>query len=369
MNVAGFLGVLAGAAWLAVIGSFVYGAYRTSRRLGAGPAVTLIIGAVILAALLTTASQSVVFIQPEDRGVVISALPGDQGVKQQALQPGLQWIVPYFQNVIPYTIGRQTYTMSSTHTEGQVQGDDSITARTKDGQQVFLDASVIYAIDPTQVVTVHVDWQDRYQNELVRPTARGVIRDAAAQFGIEEIVSSRRSELESIITQAMTDKFAKNGLVLVEFVLRDIHFTDEYAAAVEQKQIAEQDAQRAAFVVQQKQQEAEQARAEAQGLADAVVIRAKGDAQATVLDAQAQAQALQLISDSLKDNPDLIAYRYVEKLAPGVQVMLVPSNAPYLLPLPTLEPPAVTAGPAEAPAVVPTAVPTEAPTAEPTQAP
>src|SRR5262245_33489808 len=126
MNVAAFLGILATVAWVAVVGSFVYGAYRTSRRLGAGPAVTLIIGTLVAALLLTTASASVVFIQPEERGVVISALPGDQGVKQQALSPGLQWVVPFFQNVIPYRISRQTYTMSSATGEGQVSGDDSI---------------------------------------------------------------------------------------------------------------------------------------------------------------------------------------------------------------------------------------------------
>jgi len=354
MNVAGFLGVLATVAWLAVVGSFVYGAFRASRRMGTGPAVTLIVGTLIVAVLLTTASASVVFIQPEERGVVISALPGEQGVKQQALEPGLQWVVPFFQNVILYPISRQTYTMSGTPTEGAVVGDDSIRARTNDGQEAFIEASVIFAVDQSQVVDVHIRWQRRYIDELVRPTARGIIRDVASRYGIEEIVSGRRGELEVAITELLATKFLENGLVLEDFVLRDIHFSEEYAAAVEQKQIAEQEAQRAAFVVQQREQEAEQARAEARGLADAVVIRAQGAAQATVIEAEAQAQALELISQALKDSPELITFRYVEKLAPGVQVMLVPADNPYLLPLPTLLAPAA---PAPAPTAEPTATP------------
>ena len=40
--------------------------------------------------------------------------------------------------------------MSIAPSEGAIQGDDSITARTSDGQEIFVDASVIYAIDPDQ---------------------------------------------------------------------------------------------------------------------------------------------------------------------------------------------------------------------------
>jgi len=43
-----------------------------------------------------------------------------------------------------------------------------------------------------------------------------------------------------------------------------------------------------------------------------------------------------VISDALKKNIDLLTYQYIEKLAPGIRVMLVPNNAPYLLPLPDI---------------------------------
>jgi len=59
-------------------------------------------------------------------------------------------------------------------------------------------------------------------------------------------------------------------------VLRNISFSPEYAASVEQKQIAEQQAQQAKLTVEQRKQEAEQARQVAQGVADAVVIKSQG---------------------------------------------------------------------------------------------
>ncbi len=251
------------------------------------------------------------------------------------------------ENVRRYEISRQTYTMSAVANEGDIVGDDSIRARTKDGQEVLIDASIIYQVDPTKVTQLHIDWQNRYGAELVRPTARGIVRDVASQYGVEEIVSSERASMEASITATMLEKFAENNLVLVDFVLRDIHFSPEYAAAVEQKQIAEQQAQQAKFVVESKKQEAEQARQVAQGQADAAVIAAQGEAQARLVQAEAESAALKLIAEVIRNNPEMLTYEYIQKLTSQIDVMLLPSDSPFLFPLPetgggttTITPPA-----------------------------
>lgn len=355
MNVASFIKVFAAVAWLAFFGLIGITILRASRSKNIKGTVTILLVVLAAALVLSTVSAGLVFIQPEDRGVVISALQSG-GYRPEPLQPGLRWIIPFFENVVTYPISRQTYTMSIAPSEGAIQGDDSITARTSDGQEIFVDASVIYAIDPAKVVQVHIDWQNRYDNELVRPLARGVIRDVVSQYKVEEVVTSQRVKMISQISTDMNQKLGDNGLLLVNFILRNITFSPEYAASVEQKQVAEQQAQQAAFVVEQRRQEAEQARQVAQGQADAVVINAKGAADARVIQAQAEAQALELIAGALKDNDNLLLYQYISKLAPGVQVMLVPNNNPYLLTLPTLPAPTSTE---------PTAVPTPTPTATP----
>ncbi|MBI3163240.1 MAG: prohibitin family protein, partial [Chloroflexi bacterium] len=249
------------------------------------------------------------------------------------LQPGLRWIIPFAEQVTRYPISRQTYTMSSSAGEGQIAGDNSIRARTNDGQEILIDASVIYSIDPGKIIELHINWQSRYQDELVRPASRNTIRDAVSQYSVEEIVSTKRAEMETEITNALTESFSENDLILVSFLLRDIHFSDEYAAAVEQKQIAEQQAQQAKLVVEQKKQEAEQARQVAQGQADAAVIAAQGAAQARVIQAQAEAEANRLLAESL--TPELLQYQYILKLAPGVTTIFIPSGNQFILPLPT----------------------------------
>src|SRR5690606_17370713 len=142
--------------------------------------------------------------------------------------------------------------------------------------------------------------------------------------------------MQTLIEQELERIFAENNLVLRDFVLRNIRFSDEYAAAVEQKQIAEQQAQQAEFVVEQRRQEAEQARQVAQGQADAAVIAAQGAADARLIEAQAEAEANTLLAQSL--TPALIQYQYILSLAPGVETIFIPSDQQFILPLPTTEP-------------------------------
>jgi regulator of protease activity HflC (stomatin/prohibitin superfamily) len=347
MNIATVLRALSSISWVVALGVIVLAVVRASRGRSVKAATGFVIGAIVAALVLTTISAGLVFIQPEERGIVISAVAA-KGYRDTILQPGLRWVIPFAENVIIYPISRQTYTMSIAPEEGQIRGDDSVAARTSDGQEVLIDASVIFAINPDRVIDVHIAWQTRYDRDLVRPLARGIIRDEASQYRVDEIVSAKRIELIEGISENMTKKFEENGLVLVDFVLRNIQFSTEYAASVEQKQIAEQLAQQAAFTVQQREQEAEQAREIARGQADAVeinaqgaanalVIQAKAEAEARLVKAEAEAQALEMIAAALRDHPEVLTFEYISKLAPGIQVMLLPSDNPFLLPLPEFE--------------------------------
>ena len=338
MQITLLISALAAFSWLVVSGFIALAVMRARQGRKTRGAVTGIITALILALVLNTVSAGLVFIQPQERGVVISAV-APLGYRQEILQPGLRWVIPYAENVRTYTISKSTYTMSIAHLEGDIQGDDSIAARTSDGQEVYIDASIIFSLDPNDVLDVHITWQDRYVNGLVRPTVRGIIRDAVSQFQVNEVYSTKRDQLKMQIEDDLRVALEENGLLLSDFVLRNITFTTEYAASIEVKQIAEQRAQEAEYIVGQRKQEAEQARQVAEGTRDAAIIEAEGRAQSQVIEAKAEAEALQLIADVLAKNPQLLNYRYIEKLAPGIQVMLVPNDNPYLLPLPELPSP------------------------------
>lgn len=353
MDVTILLSWFVGLLWFATFLWVAFAIFRSTKKQMVKGGVPVTIGLVLLALILTGVNSGLVFIEPQERGVVISAFAPD-GYRQEPLQPGLTWVIPFFERVEIYPIFYETYTMSIATEEGQVLGDDSIAARTADGQEILVDASVIFAVDPEQVIRVHILWQDRYQEELVRAQARSIIRDAVSQFNVGEVVSTKRFELIDRINQDMSEVLGENGLLMIDFVIRNITFSPEYAAAVEQKQIAEQQAQQAELLVEKKKQEAEQTRQEAQGLADASVIKAEGEAEARILEAEAEAKALEVQAKVLEQYPNLLTYVYITKLSPNVSVMFLPADSPFIFPLPDEFTPDV-----ETPEVVPTPLPTE----------
>lgn len=333
MNIADFIKSLAGLSWLAVVGLGILAISRASRNKNAKGITSLAIGMIILAVVLTLVGAGLVFIEPTEAGVVVTIF-GQGGIRPDPLPSGLHWIVLFVERVERYPIRIQTFTMARTASEGETQGLITVEARTSDGQRIFVDSSVIFQLDASEVVNIHKEWQNRYTDDLILPQARGIIRDAVSQYRVDEVLSTKRFEMSDQITQELEAVLRQNGLILVDFVLRDITFTEEYAQSIEQKQIAEQQALQAAFVVESKKQEAEQARQIAQGQADAAVIAAKGAAEARLIEAEAEAKALELIAAAIRNNPQLIEYQYVLKLAPGVQTIFVPTDNQFILPLP-----------------------------------
>jgi len=298
-----------------------------------------IIMSFILALTITLISAAMVFIEPQQVGVVVSILSRD-GYREQPFRSGLHWIVPLAERVNIYPIYWQTYTMSNDPLEGEKIGDDSIAARTSDGQSVFLDTSVIYRIDSNEVIRVHIDWQDRYIEQFVRPILRGIVRTEVSQFTADEVNSSKRKILEANLDELVRNAFGDQGFILDRFLLRNIAFSQEYAKAIELKQVAEQEKT-------QREYEAEQMRKLAEGVRDKYALEAKGKAEAILLEGEAQAdviilkgnadaEALRLINEVIKKNPDMITFRYVDKLGQAMRAMLVPSDNPFLLPMPDI---------------------------------
>lgn len=337
-------GILSVIGWVILIGLVAYVLFIASRRAqgqAARYSITLIVGGLLVGLGLNVVGNGLVFVQPQERGVVISAL-SPTGYRGPALSPGLHLIIPVLENVKRYSVAQQAYTMSKTPTEGQVSGDDSVTARTQDGQLVYIDATVQYQVDEGSVIDLYVKWQDRYTNDFVRPQSRAIVYNRTASYKVEEVYSTKREELSAKITDELSKVFQANGLKLTAFLLRNVTFSDEYAQSIEQKQIAQQNAERAKFLVQQQQQEAERVRVEAKGLADATITKASGDAESQVIRAKAEAQSLLLVSDALKDNPSLLTFRYIEKIAPTIHTMLLPSSQPLMLDVRSLLPQAPT---------------------------
>ena len=175
----------------------------------------LVLAACVLLPAYGVWRSAFVYIQPDQRGVVISALE-PQGYRPDPLEPGPHWITPFVESVRLYSIAPQTYVMSA-----QSIPDDSINSVTRDGQEAFLSVSVRYTLDPDKLLDLHINWQDYYQDRLVRPLVRRTTRDTVRIYNTVEL-TSKRSELEQAISVKLSQEFATNDLILLDFAIEDI---------------------------------------------------------------------------------------------------------------------------------------------------
>jgi len=337
---------------LAAIGGLVLAAVNASRGRRARPGVLVFILAMIGVLILTPLNAGLVLVQPGEVGVVFRQTSHGDEALLEPLPSGLHWVVPFIDQVTIYSIGQQTVTMvggaGSTdyynQAVGETVGSSAVRAITSDGQEIYVDVTVIFRIAPTQVNDVHRTWRQSYWDGFIIPVARSDARNAVVNYGAEELWGGGDSDtsiggramLEQQIINEMAPQLDAQGFILTDVLIRNISFSQEFMDAIENRQVAEQEAQRAVYLVQQQEQEAQRARVEAEGLADARVTQAQGEAQATLIQAQAEAEALRLINEQLSQNPALIQWRYVDELGGNVRIIIVPSNSPFLFDLQTL---------------------------------
>ena len=259
--------------------------------------------------------------QPARAAVIVNVLTGE--LEDPARAPGTSIIIPGLQEYIIYPTDQREYTMSGTSSEGRLQGNDAVEALTIDGQEVRLDITVLYRIERGDVNQIHLNWQNRYESDFIRPTVRAVARDVVSQFAAEAIYGLEREALGGRISEVVGREMKEQGLTLTSLLVRQIDFNDAFANSIEEKQIEEQKLQRA-------RTEAERVQTEASGRADAAEQEARGRANARLIEAQAEAEALRVISDQIAANPNLIQYLYVANLSDNVTFALLPSDSPFI---------------------------------------
>jgi len=307
-----WLGLVAYVAWV-----FVERSRRRERKIRISVIAVILVGALLSSAL----SASIVVVDAGEVGVVFNAFVGTRGTP---LYPGMHLIIPYVETVYRYPTQEQVYTMTQTPSAEQVaygaMQDDTLWSPTREGLQVGIDSSTRYAIDPRQSPHVHNSFRNTYVEVLIRPTIRSVVRHYVSQNMVTDIYGPKRREIQIAIENDIRERFEQEGFLLLSFDIRNVNFTPDYAQSIEEKQIAQQQAEQMQYVLQREQQEAERKRVEAKGVKDAAIIKAEGEA-----------EALRLISDALAKNPSLLTYRYIEKLSPNIQVMILPSGTPFIL--------------------------------------
>ncbi len=320
MFIASFLSVIAVLLWLALLAYVGFILMQRSRGQRSRISISVAIVILIAAAVVSTLSTSVVLIDAGEAGVVFHVF---SGTRRGSLGPGLHFVAPYINQVHRYTVREQVYTMTEHPELGE---SDSLWSPTIEGLQVGIDSTTRYRIDPDRADYVHNQYRNDYVTILIRPAIRSIVRHTVSQNTVTDIYGPRRAEIQQTITEGLRERFEGSGFELLSFDIRNVSFTDDYARSIEQKQIAQQEAEQMRFLLEKEQREAERKKIEAEGVKQAAITQAQGEA-----------EALRLINEQITQNENLLLYRYIEKLSPNIRVMMVPSDSPFILNLEALQ--------------------------------
>lgn len=200
-----------------------------------------------------------VIINAGERGVVMRF----GKVQDTVFDEGIHLIMPVMTTVRRITV--------------RIQRDDvQAEAFSRDLQYIETDIAVNWHIEPTTVNKIFQEVGDQAEvvRRIISPAVSEVVKAATAKKTAEEIIG-KRTELKEEIDTQLTERLGSYGVVVDDVSLVNINFTEEFANAIEAKQIAEQEAKRARF---------EALRAEQQAQAD--INRAKGQAEAQRLQRQ-----------------------------------------------------------------------------------
>jgi prohibitin 2 len=254
----------------------------------AGKAVTALASA---GALGFAAYSSVYNVDGGHRAVVFNRLTG---MKPTVYGEGLNFVVPWFERPYVYDIRTRPCNLQTL-------------TGSKDLQMVTIGVRVLHRPSPKQLVWIYqhlgMNYDERILPSLMNECAKAVV----AKYNANELLT-KREVVSADIRKELVKRASSFNVQLEDVAITHLSFSPEYARAVEAKQVAQQDAERAKYIVIGAQQEKQ-----------TIITRAKGEAQSATL-----------IGQSVKKNPGFMSLRRIDAARDIADIVSSSGNKVYL---------------------------------------
>ena len=219
-------------------------------------------------------------------------------VRESTLQPGFH-MTKYFEHVHPVDIRTQRHNYQTE-------------AFSSDIQQTGLTIAVNENISPDAAYKIYTTVGMNYLENLLEPRLMENAKVVISKYTAESLIANREKLSAEVLTK-MQDDMAEYGINVTAISIENIDFTDQYEAAIEAKQVATQEKQKAQTEQERMTMEAEQSakrkKIEADAAAEVQKINADAEAYAITAKAEAEAEANKKINQSL--TTDLVEYKKI----------------------------------------------------------
>ncbi len=269
----------------------------------------IVVGVIIFIVVLVVVLNSFVVVQAGNVAV-LTQFGRTVGV---TFQPGIHIKAPFIQNTVNYSTRQVTYETSDFPESSDANYPDySVDTTSLDGQQIQVKYTIRFAIDGQKAEWIlnNLGTMDQLVEKVVKTEARSLSRNIPKKYSAAQLYSAGIFDVMLEIGDTLRPVFERNGIIMDEFLLRKIDFTEQYFNVLEEKQIAEE-----RIVVEQNILEQEKIKKEQ-----------------VIIQAEAEAAQIEIKGEALKLYPEIIQLEFIQKLSPNISWGILPDTGviPFL---------------------------------------